>query len=444
MSMPFPPASPLRVFVAGASGTLGRRLCLALVARGHRVAGLARHLPATLIEAGVEPVVDDVATWSPRQWRTALRDADVVVNAIGIFREAPGQRFETLHGRLPRALFDAARQAGVRLAVQISALGADEQADTAYHLSKREADRWLLAQPLPAVVVQPSLLFAPDGPSARLFLGLASLPVLALPDGGRQPLQPIHVDDGVAALVALIEDPQPWIGRRVALVGAEPISLRAYLGGLRAAMGLRRAWTVSVPAPLAAWGAALAGRLPGSLLTRDSWRMLQRGNTADASDTVALLGASPRPPERFLDPGDAPALRWRAQWGWLSWLVRLSLAFVWIFTAIVSAFVYPVADSLALLAAVGVPAPWRELALSGASMLDLVLGLATLFAPRRWRLAVWWSQAALMLFYTVVLTVFLPAFWWHPYGPLSKNLPMLAALALLIADDSARRPSRRR
>ena len=65
-------------------------------------------------------------------------------------------------------------------------------------------------------------------------------------------------------------------------------------------------------------------------------------------------------------------------------------------------------------------------------------------APRRWRLAVWWSQVALMLFYTAVLTVFLPEFWWHPYGPLSKNLPILAVLALLIVDDSARRTARRR
>ncbi len=442
--MPFQPAASLRIVVAGASGTLGRRLCLALAARGHRITGLARHLPAALVEAGIEPVAADVAAWSIRQWRNALRGADVVVNAIGIFRESTGQDFEALHERLPRALFDAARQNGVGLAVQVSALGADDQAQTAYHRSKRDADRWLLEQALPTVVVQPSLLFAPDGPSARLFLGLASLPVLALPAGGRQPLQPLHVDDAVAAIVALIEDPAPWIGRRVALVGAEPVSLRGYLWGLRAAMGLGSAPTLALPAGLAALGAALAARLPGSLLTPDSWRMLQRGNTADASDTIALLGASPRPPERFLDHAAADALRWRAQWGWLSCLLRLSLAFVWIFTAVVSAFVHPVADSLALLGAVGVPAPLREFALYGASLLDLLLGVATLLAPRRWRLAVWWSQVALMLFYTAVITVCLPEFWAHPYGPLSKNLPILAVLALLIVDDSTPRTARRR
>lgn len=439
---PIPIGMPLRVLVAGASGTIGRRLCLALTARGHRVVAVARHLPQSLLDAGVTPVRGDVTRWSQPRWREALDGVDVAVNAVGIFRETGRQRFDLLHEALPRQLFTACGECGVRLGIQLSALGADDQAETAYHRSKRAADRWLLSQPLPAIVVQPSLVFAPDGPSARLFLTLASLPVLVAPDGGRQPLQPIHVDDAVAAMVALIEDPAPWVGRRVALVGAEPVPLRGYLYGLRAAMGLGHARTLPVAAPLTAIGAALADKWPGSLLTRDSWSMLRRGNVADAADTIALLGAAPRPPQHFLDRASADAMRWRAQWVWLSWGLRLAIAFVWLFTAVVSAFVYPVADSLALLAGVGVPAPLREPALYGAALLDLLLGLATLFAPARWRLPVWWAQVALMLFYTLVITAFLPAFWWHPYGPLSKNLPMLAALALLIAADSGRRPAR--
>lgn len=431
------------ILVAGASGTLGRRVCAALLRRGHRVSGLARHLPASLVEPGVAPLIADAAGWSRPQWRAALAGVDAVVNAIGIFEQSADQRFEALHGHLPRALFGACEDLGVALAVQVSALGADDLADTPYHRSKRDADHWLLEQRLPAVVVQPSLIFAPDGPSARLFLGLASLPVLPLPAGGRQPLQPIHVDDAAEAIAALLDDPPRWRGRRVALVGPAPLSLSGYLQALRVAMGLRPAWTLQVPARLAAAGAVLAGRLPGSLLGPDSWRMLQRGNVADASDTAALLGAPPRPPERFIDPAIAPALRWRAQWRWLSWIARLSLAFIWIFTAFVSGFVYPRADSFALLAGVGVPAAMQPVALHAAVLMDLALGLATLFAPARWRLMVWWSQAALMLFYTAVLTLFLPQFWWHPYGPLSKNLAILALLALLIADDAARRPLRR-
>ena len=47
---------------------------------------------------------------------------------------------------------------------------------------------------------------------------------------------------------------------------------------------------------------------------------------------------------------------------------------------------------------------------------------------RRW---LWLAQGALIAFYTVVIALKLPEFLLHPYGPLTKNLPMLAAIWLL-------------
>lgn len=36
-----------------------------------------------------------------------------------------------------------------------------------------------------------------------------------------------------------------------------------------------------------------------------------------------------------------------------------------------------------------------------------------------------------MLFMTLVATLLLPGLWLHPLGPLTKNVPMVAVLALL-------------
>jgi len=76
-----------------------------------------------------------------------------------------------------------------------------------------------------------------------------------------------------------------------------------------------------------------------------------------------------------------------------------------------------------------VPEALRPLALYGAAALDLAFGALSL-APRRpaW---LWTAQAALILAYTLIISVRLPEFWLHPYGPILKNLPMLAALLLL-------------
>ncbi|MEJ7806963.1 MAG: DoxX-like family protein [Telluria sp.] len=41
------------------------------------------------------------------------------------------------------------------------------------------------------------------------------------------------------------------------------------------------------------------------------------------------------------------------------------------------------------------------------------------------------AQLGLIGFYSVVIAIMLPEFLLHPYGPLTKNLPMLAAIWLL-------------
>jgi hypothetical protein len=97
----------------------------------------------------------------------------------------------------------------------------------------------------------------------------------------------------------------------------------------------------------------------------------------------------------------------------------------------VSLGLYPVQESLALLARVGLHGALARIALYGAALLDLVLGVLTLAAPARWRRGVWLAQLALVAAYTLLITVFLPEYWLHPYGPIAKNLPLAAAIALL-------------
>lgn len=427
----------MRVLLTGATGFIGRRLARALAAAGHEVVAVARRDDAQ-VPGALHVLRGDFSTdVRPENWQPRLAGIDVVVNAVGILREQRGQRFATLHEAGPIALFQACAAAGVRRVVQISALGADDEATTRYHLSKKAADDALLALPLDAAVVQPSLVYGPGGSSARLFDLLAGLPQLVLPGDGRQAVQPIHVDDLVRAIAGLVGQPEPLGRRRLALVGPQPLTLEGFLVGLRAAMGLprTRAWHVPLPLMrLAAW----AGRWwPGALLDPDSLRMLQRGNTAPASDTTRLLGRAPRAVADFIPPEAARGAAVQSRLSWLLPLLRLSIAAVWIATGIVSFGVYPVEDSYALLARLDITGALAPLMLYGAATLDLALGVATL-ALRRHRLAMWGSQLALIAGYTVLITWRLPEFWLHPYGPILKNLPMLAAIVLLMALEERR------
>ena len=421
----------MKILLTGASGFIGARLRQALLRRDHRLVLAGRRAPAAVgaTESWLE--LDLARPPEPEPLARSLNGVDAIVNAAGIIRESRSRRFADLHTAGPQALFSAAVAAGVRRIVQVSALGADAGATTGFHRSKHAADRFLLALPLSGVVAQPSLVFGPGGASARLFLRLACGPVLVVPAGGRQRVQPIHVDDVVEALVVLVEGHEPR--GTIALVGPRPLELRDYLQGLRSAMHMAPAPVLSVPATVVAGAARLGDAFAASPLDSERWRMLQQGNAAPAAPLTALLGRPPRPVEAFVPADSADAVRTEAQVRMLLPLLRLSVALVWIVTGIVSLGIYPVEQSYELLARSGVPAGLRPLALHGAALLDLALGIATLaLRPRRW---LWLAQIALIAAYTAIISVRLPEYWLHPYGPILKNLPMLAVLWLLYAVD---------
>lgn len=426
------------ILLAGASGFIGSRLAAALLAAGHRVIGTARHR-ASLPE-GVTPLeVDYGRDTDAATWTTRLSGVEVAINAVGAIRQRRPGDFEAIHVRAPTALFSACVAAGVRRVVQISALGADGASASAYHRTKHAADEALRALPLRACIVQPSLVFGADGASTRALLALASLPAFGLSArAAAAPVQPVHVDDLVAAIVRWIDEPDGH-GLRgtpdasaasaasavtVAAVGPEAMTFVGYLQELRAAMGLGVAPVFGVPRVLVA---ICARQTAGP----EGLAMLERGNAAPADDFTRLLGRPPRTVCQFVPQGEGALLRLRARLDLLLPVLRASLAALWIGTALLSFGLYPRERSFALLASVGVVPAWQPLLLYAGAALDALLGLGILLRPR-WR-ATWLAQIALMTGYTAILSWRAPGWWLHPFAPLLKNVPLLAVTLLLLA-----------
>lgn len=426
----------MRVFVTGAAGFIGGHVVQALLAAGHQVvAGVRRPNKFPVQENCTALAMDFSRDTEVEHWRPRLQSVDAVVNCVGIIGEDRRNRFDDLHRRGPIALFQACAQAGVNKVVQISALGADATAFSRYHLSKKAADDFLASTDLDWAILQPSMVYGPGGKSLALFTALAALPVTPLIGDGRQRLQPVHVDDLVAAVLRLLEAGAP---NRVKLTvaGPEAVTLAEMLATLRRWLGRKPAPAWPVPYRLVLRVGEMVGSLVATPLNGEALRMLQKGNTGDPSGLTALLGRPPLSLETALARWPArQAERRHAALFFLLPALRYALALLWIGSGLTSAWLFPQAGSYALLAGVGISGGAAPLALYGASVLDIVLGLAFLL---RYRVKLAGAvQLGLMAVYSVIIGIFLPEFLLHPFAPLVKNLPLIVATAMVMATEES-------
>ena len=415
----------MTILVVGASGLIGSAILQALRDAGYAARGASRSRPAAETPSSwLELPFEALET--PSAWLPLLHDVHVVVNCIGIISEQRVGDFDRLHSRIPQALFAACEQVGVQQIIQLSALGACVDASTPYWRSKAAADQVLLSRNMRATVIRPSLVYGEGGASTRLFRMLSTLPVLCLPYAQQAQVQPVHVADLAEAVVNLIRQPE-HAPRELAAVGPRAMSLAEYLQELATGMKLPAPRIFSLPVILAKPLAWLASLKAGSALTPDSLIMLAESatgsNTADCAVMRRTLARPLRDPQSFT----ALAQRTNAVLDWALPALQYALAFLWLWTAYVSWFVWPQVESQAWLHACGIPASLADETLLAAVLLDAAIGLRLLWRPPRW---LWLGQLLLVLAYTILLSVCLPTFWQHPFGPVSKNLPLIVVFAL--------------
>ncbi|MBI5454158.1 MAG: NAD(P)H-binding protein [Deltaproteobacteria bacterium] len=419
----------MKVLVTGGTGFIGSNIVSALKTRGHEVVACVRDPARARMVLGVEAVACDFERdTEPLVWTGRLKGVDAVVNAVGIITERKGATFKALHSKTPKALFEGAQKAGVKKIVQISALGADERAESRYHLSKKEADDFLRGLSIDWVIVRPSLVFGKGGASTRLFSALSSLPVIPVFGEGEELLQPISIEDLSRAVVNILEDES---AKRLTIdaAGGEAITYAQMLSVYRKRLGLGRARFLKIPMSIARIIACAGDITKTGPLNTETLGMLKRGNAADISLFKKAAKADPAP---FIDaPPFSRAGRNDARLFFTLPVLRLTIALLWICSGLVSLFVFPYAESIELLEETGVPAYLRPGALYAASIIDIILGAALLFGYRVRAACI--AQMLLMLAYTLIIALRLPVLLIHPFAPVIKNIVVLSATLAVVS-----------
>jgi uncharacterized protein YbjT (DUF2867 family) len=302
------------VTVFGGSGFIGRHTIRALAKRDFRIRvavrrpDLAGHLQPLGRVGQIMPMQANLRY--PDSVAAAARDAQIVVNLVGILAESGAQKFDAVQAEGAATVAQAAAAAGARL-VHVSAIGADENSTSAYGRSKAAGEKAVFAAVPSATVFRPSIAFGPDDQFTNRFAALArALPLLPLIGGGETKLQPVFVGDIATALADAVEG-KARSGSTYELGGPEVLSLRQVQEYVLKTIERRRL-LAPLPFSLAKLQATFLQFAPGPLkLTPDQVEMLRTDNVvseaaSQAGLTLQGLGIAPASLEKI-----APTYLWR-------------------------------------------------------------------------------------------------------------------------------------
>jgi NADH dehydrogenase len=276
------------ILVTGGTGFVGPKVVGALLADGWQVRCLVRK-PESAGGLGCELVQGDVT--DPESLRRAVEGCDTVVHLVAIITGSP-EEFERLMIRGTESLVGAAREAGVRRFVLMSALGvSDETKDLVpYYGAKWAMEQTVKGSGLEHVIFRPSFVFGRDGGVLPTFVRIARLaPVTPIVGPGTQRLQPVWVDD-VAAHFAASVALDAAANRTFELAGPDVLTWNEFWDRLKRVLGKRRP-SVHLPFGLMRLQATVLERLPNPPVTRDQLKMLAAGdNTCDLRPVMDAFG----------------------------------------------------------------------------------------------------------------------------------------------------------
>ncbi|NBD30802.1 MAG: NAD(P)H-binding protein [Alphaproteobacteria bacterium] len=193
------------VTIFGGSGFLGRYIARRMAKEGWRVRVAVRRPNDAMfvrpygVVGQVEPVFCNIR--DDASVRAVLHGADVAINCVGTFDAFGKNNFDAVQAEGAERIARISAEEGVQRMVQISAIGADAEADSQYARTKAGGEKGVLAHMPDAVILRPSILFGQDDNFFNRFAGMTAFsPVLPIV-GGDTRFQPAHVDDVAEAAV---------------------------------------------------------------------------------------------------------------------------------------------------------------------------------------------------------------------------------------------------
>lgn len=288
------------VTVFGGTGFLGRNLVNLLARQNYQVRVAVRN-PRHELFRDLDDRVDQIYAELQKTQTVvdAIKTADGVVNAVGMYQETPDVTFDAIHVEGARRVAEISEDAGARL-VHISGIGVDPDSPSSYIRARAVGEQLVRATAANAVILRPSVLFGPNDSFLRSLYGLVRrLPIIPLFGKGDTKLQPVHVEDVACAISSIFgRDVEP--APLYELGGPRVYRYRDLLMLIATQLQRKR---LLLPVPFVVWRllATLASVMPNPPITGDQVALMRHDNIADSEiPGFKELGMEPRALEEVL------------------------------------------------------------------------------------------------------------------------------------------------
>ncbi len=233
------------VTVFGGSGFVGKYVVRALCKAGYRVRVAMRrpHLGHELRVMGAVGQVQLVQAnvKNPESIARAVDGADAIINLVAILVEKGKQKFSSVIEEGAKNIAEAAKVAGVKKLVHVSAIHSDETGSK-YAQTKTAAENAIKELVPSATILRPSVIFGTEDEFFNKFAAMSRItPIMPLIGGGKTLFQPVYVGDVAKAVMAALTS-EKAAGKTYELGGPKTYTFEEIIRYIQATINRPRAY----------------------------------------------------------------------------------------------------------------------------------------------------------------------------------------------------------
>ena len=288
------------ILITGSTGFVGRNIVKRAREKGLKLKCLVRspERARSVLGDNIEFAQGDVL--NSNSLDKAMDSVEAVIHLVGIIVETKGASFESVHYHGTVNVVEAAKKAGVKRYLHMSALGTRAEAKSRYHKTKWQAEEHVRNSELDWTIFRPSVIFGHEDEFINMFIRMIKLsPIIPIIGRGEGKIQPVWVRDVAECFLKALEK-NDTIKKVFELGGYDKFNVEELID-LILKIKEKNRLKIKLPLSLMKLNAALIETLfANPPLTSDQLIMLEEENTCDVSIIKNVFEIKPKRVEDYL------------------------------------------------------------------------------------------------------------------------------------------------